>query len=144
MKAAHDLLISLGADKIPHSGRTLYEHLCNTESILKICRCDETVSTAGLIHSIYGTDFFKTATTNDRDLVCSIVGKEIEHIAWIFCNAMRPFCWFTGSHIPFRDGTHISVDTYTLKALQMIEGANLLDQQMGFEILISMGSQNAK
>ena len=144
MNHIHDFLISLGANKIPHSGRTLYEHLCNTESILKICRCDETVSTAGLIHSIYGTEFFETVTATDRDLVQSVVGEKAEYIAWIFCNAMRPFCWFTGSHIPLRDGTHISVDAYTLKALQMIEGANLLDQQMGFEILISMGSQNAR
>jgi hypothetical protein len=57
---------------------------------------------------------------------------------------MRPFCWFTGNHIPLRDGSHITVDNQTLKDLQMIEGANLLDQQMAIEILVSMSSQNAK
>jgi hypothetical protein len=141
---AHEFLISLGADKIPHSNRSLYEHLSNTESILKICRCDDSVSTAGLIHSVYGTEFFKTVTTTDRETVKSIVGERAEQLAWIFCSAMRPFCWFTGNNIPLRDGSYVTVDTQTLTDLQMIEGANLLDQHMGFEVLISIGSQNAK
>jgi hypothetical protein len=140
---AHELLLSLGADKIPHSNRTLYDHLCNVEAILKICRCTDSVSTAGLIHSVYGTEFFKTVTTTDRDTVKSVVGERAEYLAWLFCNAMRPFCWFTGNHIPLRNGSHITVDSQTLKDLQMIEGANLLDQQMGIEVLVSIGSQNA-
>ena len=142
MKEITQFLIEQGADSIPHSDRTLLEHLINVEKILRICQCSDSVCKAGLIHSVYGTEFFTVVTTTDREAVKKIAGERAEYLAWIFCNAMRPFCWFTNLRIPLRDGTFIEIDKETRKDLQMIEGANLLEQQLGFEILVSMASQN--
>lgn len=142
MNNAHKLLIELGADKIPHRDRTLYEHLSSVEKILQLCRCSTDVCTAGLIHSIYGTEFLKTSVTADRDTVKQTVGEHAEYLAWIFCNANRPFCWFTGNNLPFRDGTYIKIDDKTLHELRMIESANLIDQQQAPEIILSFSSHN--
>jgi hypothetical protein len=138
----HNLLKELGADTIMHSDGTLYEHLSRVEEILKISRCSQEVSTAGLIHSIYGTEFFKTVTTTDRSRVRTVAGERAEYLAWIFCNANRPFCWFTGNNIPLRDGNYIRIDNKTLHDLRMIESANLIDQQQSPEIIVSFSSNN--
>ena len=142
MNASHKLLIDLGADKIPHRDRTLYDHLSSVEKILQLCRCDISVCTAGLLHSIYGTEFLKISATTDRQKIKDIVGERSEYLIWVFCNANRPFCWFTGNNIPFRDGTHIHVDNKTLHELRMIESANLIDQQQSPEIILSFSSIN--
>lgn len=129
----HEYLKSLGVESVPHSGRTFYEHLKNVEDILRICRQPEYVCLAGLYHSIYGTNFFLQQTTQDRDAVRAVIGDLAERLAYLFCNAHRPYCWFTSNDLVLRDGTYVRVDGQTLQDLRMIEGANLLDQQMGVD-----------
>jgi len=131
----------LSAKDVEHSGASLYDHLCNVEKILRICRCDDATCLAGLYHSIYGTSVFKHQTTNDRELIKSVIGERAEFLAWIFCNAKRPFCWFFGPHIPFEDGSFIRVDQKTLHDLHMIEGANMLEQHGGLVEIMSFASR---
>ena len=50
-----DFLKAMGADEIPHSGRTLLEHLVGVFNILKDMDVAQHVQDAGLYHSIYGT-----------------------------------------------------------------------------------------
>ena len=130
-----EYLISLGTDKIEHSGRSFYEHLCNTEDILRIARLPQEVQLAGLFHSIYGTSYFKSNINIDRDTVRNIIGNYAEHLAWVFCNANRPFCWFCNNTIPFTDGNSIEVSDEELFHLRMIESANLIDQQTGANLI---------
>lgn len=138
-----EYLVELGVQSVNHSGRTFYEHLCNVEDILKICRASEDAQLAGLYHSIYGTNFFQVQTTNDREKIKSVIGERAEYLAWLFCNARRPFCWFCGNNIVFIDGSSVNVDNRTLFDLQMIEGANLLDQQCGADLIVAFSSNNA-
>lgn len=133
----HEYLKSLGVEFTAHSGRTFYEHLCNVELILKVCRQPEYVCLAGLYHSIYGTNYFTKTTTTDRDAIKNVIGEKAERLAYLFCNAHRPYCWFTSNDIIMRDGSFIRVDNQTLHDLRMIEGANLLEQQQGADMIVS-------
>jgi hypothetical protein len=137
-----DFLKDLDTCNIPHSGRSFYEHLCSVEDILKLCRCPEHVSLAGLFHSIYGTNFFNTDLKIERVEVQKVIGERAEYLAWLFCNAQRPFCWFVGNKIALRNGTAALVDDKTLHELRMIEGANLLEQQLGVDIIVQFTESN--
>jgi len=137
-----DFLKNIGACNIPHSGRTFYEHLCSVEDILKSCRCPEHVSLAGLFHSIYGTNYFTPNIKIERADVQKLIGDRAEYLAWLFCNAQRPFCWFIGNKIMLQDGKVCLLDEQTLHELRMIEGANLLEQQLGVDKIVQFTELN--
>ena len=117
--------------------RTLFEHLCAVEDILRLCRVPEHVALAGLYHSVYGTGSFLKSSTQDRRAVQEIIGERAEYLVWVFSNASRPFCWFTGNYFVLADGTALELSDTTLWELQMIEGANLLEQQTGADFIVS-------
>jgi hypothetical protein len=142
MMTPREYLISIGVKDTAHGNRTFYEHLCNVEDILKLCRVDKDVCLAGLYHSIYGTNYFQLKTTDNRDAIKTVIGERAEYLVWIFCNAQRPFCWFCGNKIVLTDGSFVLVDNKTLHDLQMIEGANLLEQQCGADIITSFAAKN--
>lgn len=138
----HEYLKSLGTEAVAHSGRTFFEHLTNVEKILRICRQPEYVCLGGLYHSIYGTSFFTQETATDRAAVREVIGEQAEKLAYLFCKAYRPYCWFTSNDLVLRDGTYVRIDEQTLQDLRMIEGANLLDQQCGVDTIISFNAAN--
>jgi hypothetical protein len=86
-------LQSLGADKIPHSGRTLLQHLEGTEAIVRRWGGNETVCRAALFHSIYGTEFFKNAplkpSLETRRKIRKLIGPAAETLVFIFCTFQR-------------------------------------------------------
>jgi len=139
-----EYLIKLEANKIPHGDRTLYEHLCNTEDILRIARLPEEVQKAGLYHSIYGTSAFEHQTTSDRESIKKVIGEYAEYLVWIFCNANRPFCWFCANTIPFRNSNSVNVSNEELFHLRMIEAANLIDQQSGADFVTAFTIEGMK
>jgi hypothetical protein len=132
----------LNTGNVPHSGRSLLEHLTNVEKILRICKCDESVCLAGLYHSIYGTSMFRFQTTNDREQIRAIIGERAEYLAWIFCSAKRPFCWLFGKTIILQNGSFIAVDDRTLHDLHMIESANMIEQHGGLAEIMSFATRN--
>ncbi|MET9019953.1 DUF6817 domain-containing protein [Actinopolymorpha sp. NPDC004070] len=91
--AAMALLREAGADRIPHSGRTLLDHLVGTADLLTSWGAPSRVELAGLVHSVYGTGSFGEAplASADRDRVIAAVGAEAEHLADLFCHMDRPF-----------------------------------------------------
>jgi hypothetical protein len=115
------LLERAGADKIKHSGRTLYAHLCGTHDLLQAWGNDEPVCAAGLFHSIYGTARFhhKTWSLSNRATIERLIGPKAEWLVCVFGMADRPKAFFSDAH-------SFSVDT--LRALREIEAANLLEQ----------------
>lgn len=139
-----EYLLSIGVENTEHSGRSFFDHLCRVEDILRICRASEDVCLAGLYHSIYGTNHFKYETTNDRQSIKEVIGERAEYLAWIFCNAKRPFCWFCGNNIVFTDGSFVTVDDKTLHDLQMIEAANLLEQKCGADMIVAFTSNRSQ
>ena len=52
-QASHDFLMELGADRVMHSGRSLYRHLCGVDAILQAWGQAENICKAGLFHSVY-------------------------------------------------------------------------------------------
>jgi hypothetical protein len=107
------LLERAHADKVKHSGRTLFEHLCGTHDLLQQWGNSKPVCAAGLFHSIYGTKSFrhKAWPLTDRATIANLIGDEAELLAYIFCTADRKT--FLISILP---------------GLREIEAANLLDQ----------------
>jgi ribosomal protein L16 Arg81 hydroxylase len=84
-------LKELGADRIPHSGRTLFDHLVGTAHILESWGADDPVCAAGLFHSAYGTEFFREALLpfDDRARVRERAGERAERLAYVFCRFDR-------------------------------------------------------
>lgn len=84
----------LWAEDIGHGTRTLLAHLTGVGHILESWGSREVLASAGRFHSVYGTAFFRSAPLEaqriqDRDLVRSVIGKEAEHLAFLFCNLDR-------------------------------------------------------
>jgi hypothetical protein len=106
------------ADAVKHSGRSLYDHLCGTHALLEQWGNREPVCTAGLFHSLYGTNRFrhKSWPLTDRATIRDLIGERAEELAYFFCTRDRPWEFFT------------TPDTPILRALREIEAANLLEQ----------------
>ena len=73
-------------------------------------------SVAGLLHSIYGTEFFKHKSLSDRHRLAEMIGHPAEELVNLFCAAKdRPL---------FQS----IVDDNARRQLQVIEAANVLEQ----------------
>jgi hypothetical protein len=112
------LLEQAGADKIKHSGRTLFDHLVGTHDLLRAWGNSDAVCDAGLFHSIYGTNKFRHQTwpITDRATIRDLIGPTAELLAFMFCTSDRPAAWFEFEKLP------------TSRSLREIEAANLLEQ----------------
>ena len=87
-----DLLLISGADKIAHGSRTLLAHLIGTQELLQQAGYSSEICTAGLLHSVYGTNSFKISAISPahRDHVRVAAGEEAERLAWLFHIINRP------------------------------------------------------
>jgi hypothetical protein len=133
-------LRSLGADQIPHSGKTLLAHLVNTAAICKRWGCDEDTQAAALFHSIYGTEFFKAApltiSPTNSVRVGEVIGEGAEAIACAFCIMDRRsvYDFDTGDSIngTYRlkrpDGSSFRVFDDIFASLVQILWANAMEQ----------------
>ena len=74
----------------------------------------EYVQDAGLFHSIYGTTYFNTQSTNNREEVRQLIGTEAEELVYLFCSLEHPRI----------DKIKEMEDTPKRYALRMIERAN--------------------
>ena len=77
-----------GCGYLPHTGRTLYDHLLGTANILLEYERPDAEVKAGLFHSIYGTDIypFSKRISITRESVSELIGEEAEEIVHIFCS----------------------------------------------------------
>jgi len=131
----HLLIITLkriGAFKKQHNrrmGLTLGEHLTNTYDDLKRMGADEDVALAGGLHSIYGTNSFRSASLepDKRPVIRALFSDRTERLAWLFSQINRPQC-FEGEAIKdWKTGEPVEVVEADLKDLMLIEVANLSD-----------------
>lgn len=113
-----EFLLDAGADRIKHSGRSLYDHLCGTYDLLFAWGCPEATCLGGLFHSIYGTNRFthRTLPLDARDVVQKLIGPTAEELAYLFGTSARPRAFF------------LTPDSDMLRALREIEAANLIEQ----------------
>lgn len=89
------LLSELKANEIPHSGRTLYDHLTGVYNLLKEWDYSDDCALAGLFHSIYGTVYFKRNILNSRDManrkkIVNAIGDYPECLVYLFCTTQHP------------------------------------------------------
>lgn len=79
-------LLAHGADKVRHSGRTLFDHLKGTHDLLRDWGCAEHVCVAGLFHSVYGTQHFRheTLSLEQRPLLRQLIGDQAEKLVYLF------------------------------------------------------------
>ena len=112
-----------------HIGRTLGEHLVNTYDDLLRLGAEEDVALGGGLHSIYGTNIFKTQTVTpeQRHIIVGLFGERAERLAWLFSRVNRPLGLEGGDPRDYETGERIPMTEQDFEDLQMIEVANLLD-----------------
>ncbi len=129
------LLREIGAERIPHSGRTLYDHLTGTYALLRRWESSPSTCRAGLFHSVYGTQTFDVSLMDlaQRHRLREAIGPRAERLVFIFAICDRDD-FFDELGIGVRRlkrsaGTRrISTAQTTLGALVEIEVANMLEQ----------------
>ncbi len=86
-----DLLADLYTDTNPHSGAALLDHLRGTHDLLESWGNVSHVCLAGLFHSIYGTESYRTESVSfeDREKIRHVIGEEAEQLAFLFCVTRR-------------------------------------------------------
>ena len=72
--------------------RPLLSHLIGTQELLKHAGYPPSICTAGLLHSVYGTNRFTIVCIDpkERGHVRSLAGDEAERLAWLFHTINRP------------------------------------------------------
>ena len=129
-----DLLRQSGAHTSGHSQRTLMDHLVGTYNILQSWGAPDHVCTAGLFHSIYGTNAFHRQSLgfSERPLVQAAIGGQAEHLAWLFCSVERPQAFLSAIQHGFLtnrcDASMLDCSVEILSELLEIECANLIEQ----------------
>ncbi len=80
-----------GAAEVRHSNRTLLDHLIGTREQLLGWGARPSLCNAGLFHSVYGTEHFRSRTIplSMRKNVQDLIGNEAEHLVWLFCFMRR-------------------------------------------------------
>src|SRR5262249_28944410 len=106
-------LAARGAAKTRHGRRTFLEHLIGTWRILQLWPQPEALCPAGLFHSVYGTEYFRTShyATTERERVRAVIGEEAEEIAFSFCTIERR-----------------AIHEGPFAQLQVLEAANIAEQ----------------
>ena len=81
-----------GIDSVRHnSHEDLLPHLLGTSALLERWGARRAVVDAGLFHSVYGTEYFRTESVDAtrRDAVREVIGEEAEAIVWLWCFGRR-------------------------------------------------------
>ncbi|WP_283137724.1 DUF6817 domain-containing protein [Rhizohabitans arisaemae] len=125
------LLRTCGADRVPHSGRTLLDHLTGTARILDSWAEPDWVVHGGLLHSVYGSPAGgrPLLTPGARPVVRSVVGPSAETLAYAFAHrAPGAFPVPDSPELRLGDGSTLTVDAPLRHALADVYAANLLEQ----------------
>jgi hypothetical protein len=130
-------LVSLGTDKVTHTGSDFLAHLTGVYDYLKKWGSPEHVMVAGLFHSIYGTEAFKcfSLPVSERHEVRRVVGLSAERVIYVFSAATwRSFqaSVMTGNIRLLRDrfnGSPLSVTPQEFQWLLWVHLANALEQE---------------
>ena len=129
-------LTLVGAEDIKHSGRTLWTHLLNVYDILRLHGYKTEICAAGGLHSIFGTNIFKTQTltTAQRVMVVNTIGEEATKMVELFSSIQRPQTLESALEnnsleVKLNSGATRTLTQIELNILCAIEAANLSDQK---------------
>ncbi len=133
-------LIETGSS-LEHSASTLWSHLVGTFRILEAWGAPQDVCLAGLLHSVYSTQYFRSAIIPDsrRREVATRVGNRAERLAHAFCVLDRESIRLAkhgkagseGKSVVRKhsNGRSLRVSNSTLRRLRLIDVANEIEQQ---------------
>ncbi len=84
-------LLDRDAELVGHSDNSLLHHLTGTETLLNQWGLDTTTCDAGLFHSVYGTESFRTSlvSSDQRQEVVDQIGADAERLAFLFCTMVK-------------------------------------------------------
>jgi Domain of unknown function (DUF6817) len=87
----------LNTGDMPHTERSLLDHLLGTRQLLVEWGARPGLCDAGLFHSIYSTEHYEQQALplTRRDEVRELIGEEAESLVWLFC-MMRRDTFFQG------------------------------------------------
>jgi len=125
--------------------RSLGAHLLGTYDILNEACCTRAVCIAGALHSVYGTNKFKTITLNatpkHRSEIIREFGFDVERLMFLFHICTRPYDINSGilterfgqPDVTVGQGRPkgrilVATTLSEVQSLRLIEAANLLDQ----------------
>ena len=129
MKVMTDYIISIGADKIPHTNKTYLAHAIGVYRDMKSWEEHDEMCRAAMFHSIYGTEGFQTfcLPLERRDEIRRLIGDRAERIAYANCAMDRA---------SFYSQVDTQQDIYQLK--DRITGRIIELSHMDFEDLIRL------
>ncbi len=124
------------AGDLPHSGRSLTEHLVGTHDLLQQWGNPEPVCLAGLFHSIYGTEIYqhRAVSIAQRTLIAGLIGSEAEKLAYAFSVTRRPKAFLANAGkestvlYDHQTGGSVTITRDEMNKLLEIEAANLIEQ----------------
>lgn len=129
-------LTLIGAEDVKHSGRTLWTHLLNVYDLLKQHGYKTEVCAAGGLHSIFGTNAFKTQMLrwDQRHVVVNLIGEEATKYVELFHTVKRPQTLESALknntlEVELNSGATKTLSQIELNILCAIEAANLADQK---------------
>ena len=132
---AIELLRDFRVDEISHFDRPLRDHLVGCFTLLDQWGAPSHVCVAGLFHSIYGTETFKSAAAaaTDRPRIRNVIGNAAEDLVYLFSfgdrrrlsidNRTPPYLWTSHS-----GDERAEIDDKTLGWLVLVEAANFVEQ----------------
>ncbi|RQR34427.1 hypothetical protein DIE23_12460 [Burkholderia sp. Bp9143] len=137
------LALVADAMRIAHSGSTLWDHLLGTYEVLSGWGTDPDIRLAGLIHSIYSTQYFRhrVVAPGERARVAMVVGQRGEALANAFCVLDRDSLRRASVRLdvepvrrPLRIQTHagdgeMRVSVAQCRALRLLDLANEAEQR---------------
>jgi hypothetical protein len=136
VERAMALLDDIGAVDVEHPSGTLAGHLRGTYDLLASWSCSDETCLAGLYHSVYGTEFFRTETLalDARERVKAAIGDPAEQLTFLFCVMRRSSLYENldrGAPYSVEDregGQHPLDGVGQFAALMALDVANRLEQ----------------
>jgi hypothetical protein len=130
-----EFLAGRGADRMPHPGGTLLEHLRRVARVLADWDAEPAVRLAGLCHAAYGTDGFDESLLDltERAVLAELIGERAEALVYLYAGCDRAAVYpRLGKGLPVlfrdrftdRDHTPAGAD---VRAVVEITAANELD-----------------
>jgi len=129
-------LAAAGAAETAHPSGTLMAHLRGTRDLLARWGCASPLCAAGLYHSVYGTEAFRTATVapDERERIREQIGAEAEHLVHLYGVIVRRSLYANlARQAPYHavdrvTGERIALDVGELRDLVTLDLANRLEQ----------------
>ena len=89
--AIEEFLRGRGADRLPHPGGTLLQHLLRVQRLLAAWGAGPDLQTAGLCHATYGTDGLATTLLplTARATLVALIGESAEALVYLYAGCDR-------------------------------------------------------